>query len=204
MPEQLISYARDCAEQHLEQACPDAWFRSQTAARHAEGAATALGRPRVEIITAAAWLHAIGESPDLTRSGLAPLDGAHLPARAAEAPEGRPDVLVLDLGRGDLDLDAREAEALRGEAIGDLGPRTRIAVFNNTGVNDDLPFFAVQTQGIPRLSRVLASIIHEVEGAQMKPFERIRVDLEGEICSIPDVGALEQVILDYRRNGGAI
>ncbi|BFM13415.1 chemotaxis protein CheW [Simiduia litorea] len=95
-------------------------------------------------------------------------------------------------------------EALRGEAVGDIGPRTRIAVFNNTGVNDELPFFAIQTQGIPRLSRVLASIIHEVEGVQIKPFERIRVDLEGEICSIPDVGALEQVILDYRRNGGAI
>ena len=28
------------------------------------------------MITAAAWLHAIGESPDLTRSGLVPLDGA--------------------------------------------------------------------------------------------------------------------------------
>ena len=95
-------------------------------------------------------------------------------------------------------------EALRGEAIGDVGQRTRIAVFNNTGVNDDLPFFAIQTQGIPRLSRVLASIIHEVEGVNVRPFERIRVDLEGEICSIPDVGALEQVILDFRRNGGKI
>ena len=76
MAEQLIRYSRDCAEQLLEHVCPDAWLRSQTAARHAEGAATALGRPRAEIITAAAWLHAIGESPDLTRSGLAPLDGA--------------------------------------------------------------------------------------------------------------------------------
>lgn len=95
-------------------------------------------------------------------------------------------------------------EALRGEASAALGPRTRIAVFNNTGVSDELPFFAVVTQGIPRLTRVQAAIIQEDTGQAPKPFERMRVELEGEACSIPDVAALEQVILDYRRQGGKI
>lgn len=95
-------------------------------------------------------------------------------------------------------------EILRGEALADVGSRSRIAVFNNTGVSDDLPFFAVPTFGIPRLSRVLESVIHEIEDQPIKPFEKMRVELEGEICSIPDVGAMEQVILDYRRNGGKI
>lgn len=95
-------------------------------------------------------------------------------------------------------------EVLRGEAVGDIGPRSRIAVFNNTGVSEDLPFFAVPTQGIPRLSRVQEASIHEVKNATLKPFERLRVDLEGEECSIPDVAAMEQVILDFRRNGGKV
>ena len=95
-------------------------------------------------------------------------------------------------------------EVLRGESAADIGPRSRIAVFNNTGVSDDLPFFAVPTQGIPRLSRVQESALHEVKNVKLKPFERIRVDLEGEECSIPDVAAMEQVVLDFRRGGGKI
>lgn len=95
-------------------------------------------------------------------------------------------------------------EVLRGEAVGDVGQKSRFAVFNNTGVSEDLPFFAVPTYGIPRLSRVQEASIHEVTNVTLKPFERIRVDLEGEICAIPDVAAMEQVILDFRRNGGKI
>lgn len=95
-------------------------------------------------------------------------------------------------------------EALRGEAESELGQRSRIAVFNNTGVSDELPFFAVVTQGIPRLTRVQAAIIQEDTDHIPRPFERMQVELEGEICSIPDVAAMEQVILDYRREGGKV
>lgn len=95
-------------------------------------------------------------------------------------------------------------EVLRGEARADISSRSRIAVFNNTGVSEDLPFFAVVSQGIPRLARVQESVISAVAGQQTKPFERLQVQLEGELCSIPDVAAMEQLLLDYRRNGGAI
>lgn len=95
-------------------------------------------------------------------------------------------------------------EVLRGEARSDITAKSRVAVFNNTGVSDDLPFFAVVTQGIPRLTRVLEATISEVQDQRPLPFERLRVHVEGEVCSIPDVGAMEQLLLDYRRNGGDI
>ena len=73
---QLIRYARDFAQSQL---CPDSprtWMRTVQAAEHAGGAVRALERPRGEMIVAAAWLHAIGESPACRTTGLAPVDGA--------------------------------------------------------------------------------------------------------------------------------
>jgi hypothetical protein len=74
--QQLIRYARDCAFQHLSDPCGDAWAKSERAAHLAEVAAAELQRPRSEMIVAAAWLHAIGQAPDLRLTGLPPVDGA--------------------------------------------------------------------------------------------------------------------------------
>ena len=95
-------------------------------------------------------------------------------------------------------------DVLRGEMQPELTSRSRLAVFNNTGVSEDLPFFAVVTQGIPRLTRVLEDSLSEITDQRRLPFERMRVQVEGEVCSIPDVAAMEQLILDHRRNGGDI
>lgn len=73
---QLLRYASDCARANLESTSTGAWDRSQRAAGHASNAVRHLGRPRGDIIIAAAWLHAVGESPDLARTGFAPVDGA--------------------------------------------------------------------------------------------------------------------------------
>lgn len=76
MDSQLIRYARDAAQSCLAADTSAAWERSTRAAGHAEVAVTNLGRPRGEIIIAAAWLHAVGESPAVQRTGFAPVDGA--------------------------------------------------------------------------------------------------------------------------------
>lgn len=118
------------------------------------------------------------------------------PQRSGDAP----DWLVGSIEWRKQTVPLLSLEILRGEEIGDITPRSRIAIFNNTGVSEELPFFGIITQGIPRLSRVQEVVIQEVEGAALKPFEKMRVELEGELCSLPDVAAMEQVLLDYNRN----
>lgn len=76
MDSQLLRYARDCARTHLEEASPAVFARSARAANQAEFAVRSLERPRAELTIAAAWLHAIGQSPSVRTTGFAPVDGA--------------------------------------------------------------------------------------------------------------------------------
>ena len=76
MDSQLLRYAQECAQVMLESAVPDAWERSKRAGQRTASTVEILGRPRGEIIVAAAWLHAVGESPDVRGTGFAPVDGA--------------------------------------------------------------------------------------------------------------------------------
>lgn len=90
-------------------------------------------------------------------------------------------------------------EVLNGESRPDPTSHSRVAVLNNTGVSDNLPFIALPTQGIPRLARVNAEEISTVAVEDKKPFELMHVSVAGETAVIPDVGALEKVYLDFRR-----
>lgn len=64
-----------------------AWGRSLRAAQQATAAVRALDRPRGEVIVAAAWLHAVGQSPSVRSTGFAPVDGAvHLLAEGWPTP----------------------------------------------------------------------------------------------------------------------
>lgn len=91
-------------------------------------------------------------------------------------------------------------EVLNGEALAPPLPQSRVAVFNNTGVSDELPFIAVATQGIPKLARVNPDEISELEDAVKKPFDTMHVSLTGEAAVIPNITALEQVYLDWRKS----
>jgi hypothetical protein len=87
VPSQLIRYAQDAARELLASGAPDAWARSERSAAQAARAVSILNRPRGEIIEAAAWLHAIGHSPEIRGSGFAPVDGAvHLLAEGWPTP----------------------------------------------------------------------------------------------------------------------
>jgi hypothetical protein len=73
---QLLRYSQECAFSMLGSDVPGAWDRSQRAAHQASLAVDALGRPRGEMIIAAAWLHAVGEAPTARSTGFVPVDGA--------------------------------------------------------------------------------------------------------------------------------
>lgn len=76
MDSQLLRYAQECAQVMLESSAPAAWERSKRAGQRAAMTVEILGRPRGEIMVAAAWLHAVGELPDVRGTGFAPVDGA--------------------------------------------------------------------------------------------------------------------------------
>jgi len=75
----------------------------------------------------------------------------------------------------------------------------RIAVFNSLNGNDRLPFFAIATQGIPRLAQVNASILTATPSdvAVQGPV-RESVLLNGEPARIPDLDEMEKSLLDIK------
>jgi len=90
-------------------------------------------------------------------------------------------------------------EVINGEAQPPLHHRCRVAVLNNTGESEALPFIAIATQGIPRLARVSDREITEITSAGKKSFELMQVSLAGELAVIPNVSALEQAYLAYKK-----
>lgn len=88
-------------------------------------------------------------------------------------------------------------EKLNGESVAGINPNGRIAVFNSTGVDEDVPFIAIPTQGIPRTVSVsqqdilgynVATNIYEVM--------HIRVGVEEVV--IPDISGLEKAYCKYK------
>lgn len=75
-------------------------------------------------------------------------------------------------------------------------PGARIAVINTIGPQSDrLPFFAMVTQGIPRLVKVASELIKAGDKV-VGPAESARVRVDGEDAVIPNVEFLESLIYD--------
>ncbi|WP_106248291.1 HD domain-containing protein [Allonocardiopsis opalescens] len=70
-----VQWARDLARRLLEEPLPRRWAHSQGVAEQAESLRAITGQD-ADLLTAAAWLHDIGYSPALVKTGFHPLDGA--------------------------------------------------------------------------------------------------------------------------------
>jgi hypothetical protein len=70
-----VEWARNLAQQLLEEPLPRRWAHSQGVAARAETLRRILGED-ADLLVSAAWLHDIGYSPDLVVTGFHPLDGA--------------------------------------------------------------------------------------------------------------------------------
>lgn len=85
-------------------------------------------------------------------------------------------------------------EMLNGGAANSDYSRARIAVFNNVGVSEKLPFFAVVTQGIPRSLKLVNADIAKDE-TKPGPAEAAIVTVKGEVASIPNIDFIESAIV---------
>lgn len=107
-----------------------------------------------------------------------------------------PDWHLGDIVWRQLRIPVVSYEVMSGDRMPPRGFNCRIAILNNTGVSERLSFLGVLTQGIPRLSRVGADEIHEVDNAEAKAFDFMYVKHAGEELIIPDVSAMQQAVLD--------
>ena len=88
-------------------------------------------------------------------------------------------------------------ESLNGMPTPSLNMSGRVAVFNNTGVNDKLPFIAIATQGIPRMARIGENDIVQDMERQKNPVDLMMVKVGMEEFVIPDITALETTYLNF-------
>jgi len=75
VPEQLVRYAKELASVSMVDH-PELLACGELAADQARACATALGRPRPDMLVAAAQLHGIGHVPVAAKTGFVPVDGA--------------------------------------------------------------------------------------------------------------------------------
>ncbi|MEZ5494349.1 MAG: chemotaxis protein CheW [Pseudomonadales bacterium] len=76
----------------------------------------------------------------------------------------------------------------------------RIAVLNNTGLDESVPFIAIVLQGIPRLLRILPQDLTEVTDMELGAAEMAAMNASmGETVLLPDISVLEQAYSDYLR-----
>ena len=88
-------------------------------------------------------------------------------------------------------------EALNGMPVPALNMSGRVAVFNNTGVDDKLSFIAIATQGIPRMARVGENdIVQDMERFK-NTVDLMMVKVGMEEFVIPDVSALEKAYINF-------
>jgi len=97
----------------------------------------------------------------------------------------------------DLDVPLLSLEILNGEANPGINALTRVAVFNGSSEGDELNFYAIVTQGTPKLSRITEDDVSICENSELGPYETMAVTVEEEEQRIPDLVAIERAYLSW-------
>ncbi|HFE32277.1 MAG TPA: chemotaxis protein CheW [Gammaproteobacteria bacterium] len=115
--------------------------------------------------------------------------------REPEAVDGAPAWLLGILEWRGLRIPLLSFEAANGRPRGEVSRRGRIAVLNGIGGDPELPFYAIQLQGIPRLILVNETNIEAIsEPEESLPLELEHAMLQQQVALIPDQDALESMI----------
>lgn len=110
-----------------------------------------------------------------------------------EEKESKPDYFLGLFSWRGISIPLISYEMANGQSAPAVTPNTRVAVINTIGEkNKDLPFFAIVTQGIPRLVKVNSDLKHHTEGA-LGTADSAIIKLDGEEAVIPNVEYLESL-----------
>ncbi|MGD8515070.1 MAG: chemotaxis protein CheW [Granulosicoccaceae bacterium] len=140
-------------------------------------------------------------------SQMIPLEGEHLllpntaiaeiigHTKAEPLPDSlknTPDWLIGMLAWRGVSIPLVSLETLMGGKIAEPSPRARIAVINAIGGKAKSAFFAVATQGIPRLVSVSKERINPVDDNQQSGTGvHCHVVIDGETAMIPNIEEIE-------------
>jgi len=83
-------------------------------------------------------------------------------------------------------------EALRGGPLPEAAGRARIAVFNSVGAAEEVSFYGVLLQDIPRLQRVVVEEL--AAGSAEGPYTIAETVIAGQVLTIPDLDGLEREV----------
>lgn len=112
--------------------------------------------------------------------------------QAPEAALDKPDYFLGYVTWRGISIPLISYEAANGKSANKLSANTRIAVINSIGEHHEaLPFFAILTQGIPRLVKVASDLIKSVKDHTGNKAESSYITLDGEEAIIPDLTYLE-------------
>ncbi len=93
-------------------------------------------------------------------------------------------------------------ERLLGQEVEESSRGARVAVVNTLNHNPQLPFIAILARGIPRLQQLRdGMLVERPRGEEDGPVIKARVALEENEALIPDLDALEQLLLKHGVGG---
>lgn len=116
-----------------------------------------------------------------------------MPYRAPLATPGMPAWMLGQVAWRDLRLPLLSFEAAAGGQA-EVGSNARVAVINALGGRPHVKFLALLVQGIPRSVKLDSSLARA--NVPLAPLELDAVNLAGSVLKIPDLMALEQMLVD--------
>ena len=104
-------------------------------------------------------------------------------------------IMGMSMWRG-LSIPLLSLDSLLGNQDIGRSKNSKIAVFNTLNGNPAVPFFAVETEGIPRIYQVTADTLEVVDREQDQQGPILsRVMIDGVEAIIPDLDALENKLI---------
>ena len=110
-----------------------------------------------------------------------------------EEPIDKPDYFLGYVTWRGIRIPLLSYELANSQSASKITANARIAVINSIGEHHDaLPFFAILTQGIPRLVKVASDLIKPVK-SKVNKAETTTVKIDGEEAVIPNLSFLENL-----------
>lgn len=110
--------------------------------------------------------------------------------------EGKPNWFLGHLLWRGINIPLVSIDVIKGHDDPQANKRSRVAIAHTLNSNRDLPYLAIVVQGIPRLSHVREDNIKYMQDEDLSEAEKMRVEIDSVLASIPDLDRLETMVLD--------
>jgi chemosensory pili system protein ChpC len=110
--------------------------------------------------------------------------------------DGKPNWYLGHLLWRGINIPLLSIDLINGESDAKANKRSRVAITHTLNLNKEIPYLAIVVQGIPRLSHVRTDNIQFVKDQTLSNAEKMRVDIDSVVASIPDLDKLESMVIE--------